>query len=61
MKLVFSGTFNPFTNGHKDLVDRAMTLASELHIVVGFNQDKIIDLKQLNHLRKALINKLWQV
>ena len=54
MKLVFSGTFNPFTNGHKDLVDRALALASEVHIVIGFNQDKSIDAKILDQNVKAI-------
>jgi pantetheine-phosphate adenylyltransferase len=54
MKLVFSGTFNPFTSGHKDLVDRTLVLVSEIHIVIGFNQDKFIDSNALDRRVDAI-------
>ncbi|HPY64735.1 MAG TPA: pantetheine-phosphate adenylyltransferase [Bacillota bacterium] len=37
---VFSGTFDPFTAGHLDLVERARRFCSELRIVVFDNSSK---------------------
>lgn len=36
----FIGSFDPFTIGHKDIVDRALGLFDELTICVGFNENK---------------------
>ncbi len=40
MKLLFPGTFDPFTKGHADLVSRALKLCDELVIAVGINGQK---------------------
>ncbi|MCQ2084241.1 MAG: pantetheine-phosphate adenylyltransferase [Bacteroidaceae bacterium] len=40
MKLLFPGTFDPFTKGHADLVERALALCDELVIAVGINGQK---------------------
>ncbi len=40
MKLLFPGTFDPFTKGHADLVSRALELCDELVIAVGINGQK---------------------
>lgn len=40
MKLLFPGTFDPFTKGHADLVSRALKLCDELVIAVGINGEK---------------------
>lgn len=38
---VFAGSFDPFTKGHKDIVDRALNgLADSVIIAIGINQDK---------------------
>lgn len=37
---VFPGSFNPFTNGHKSIVDRALELFDKIIIAVGFNEHK---------------------
>jgi len=38
---VYPGTFDPFTNGHRDLVDRALcSVFSELHICIVSNPNK---------------------
>lgn len=37
MKLFFAGSFNPFTIGHADIVDRALKLGAEVVVAVGFN------------------------
>lgn len=40
MKVLFPGTFNPFTIGHKNIVDRACTLFDKVVIAVGVNSAK---------------------
>ncbi len=37
---VFPGSFNPFTNGHKSIVDRALDLFDNIIIAIGFNEHK---------------------
>ncbi|MDI9460681.1 MAG: pantetheine-phosphate adenylyltransferase [Saccharofermentanales bacterium] len=39
-KLIYSGTFDPFTNGHLDIATRASKLCTELIILVLSNQEK---------------------
>ena len=40
MKAVYPGSFDPFSNGHLDIVNRASKLFSELHILVSYNISK---------------------
>lgn len=40
MKLLFPGSFDPFTIGHANLVERALTLADEVVIAIGINEGK---------------------
>lgn len=40
MKLLFPGSFDPFTIGHADLVDRALKLGAEVVIAIGINGEK---------------------
>jgi len=40
MKLFFPGSFDPFTIGHADLVERALRLADEVVIAIGINDGK---------------------
>ncbi len=37
---VFPGSFDPFTLGHKDIIDRALPLFDALIIAIGVNVDK---------------------
>ena len=37
---VYPGTFDPVTNGHIDIIDRALKLFDELYVVVGDNPQK---------------------
>lgn len=37
---VYAGSFDPFTIGHADIVQRALCVVEELHIVVGQNIHK---------------------
>ncbi len=39
-KAIFPGSFNPFTIGHLDIVERGLTLFDEVVIAVGKNYDK---------------------
>ncbi len=39
----FAGSFNPFTIGHADLVDRALEIFDEVVIAVGISIDKSAD------------------
>lgn len=37
MKLIFPGSFDPFTKGHESVVRRALEFCEELTIAVGYN------------------------
>ena len=37
---VYPGTFNPITNGHTDLVERAARLFDKIIVAVGTNTQK---------------------
>lgn len=39
-KCVFAGTFDPFTVGHKDTVDKCLRLFDEVIVAVGVNRGK---------------------
>lgn len=39
-KAIFPGTFDPFTIGHKCIVDRMLNLMDEITIAVGINSNK---------------------
>ncbi|MCQ2361248.1 MAG: pantetheine-phosphate adenylyltransferase [Paludibacteraceae bacterium] len=43
MKVLFPGSFNPFTIGHKNIVDRACTLFDKVVIAIGVNSEKCHD------------------
>ena len=37
---LFTGTFNPFTIGHADIVERALKIFDQIVIGIGYNPDK---------------------
>ena len=37
---IFPGSFDPFTVGHKSIVDRAINMFDEIIIAIGFNSEK---------------------
>lgn len=39
-KAVFAGTFNPFTIGHADIVERSLAIFDSVVIALGFNEHK---------------------
>ena len=38
--VLFAGSFNPFTIGHADIVERGLAMFDEVVIAIGENQDK---------------------
>ena len=40
LKAVYAGSFDPYTNGHKDIIRKASKLFDELHIIIGINKSK---------------------
>ncbi|MFM1897623.1 MAG: hypothetical protein RLZZ385_2697 [Pseudomonadota bacterium] len=41
---VYPGTFNPITNGHTDLVERASGLFDHIIVAIGTNRQKVVAL-----------------
>jgi len=39
-KAIYPGSFDPFTNGHLDIVKKASALFDEVYIVIGVNSSK---------------------
>ena len=39
-KAIYPGSFDPFTNGHLDIVKKASILFDEVYIVIGINSEK---------------------
>ena len=55
---VFAGTFDPFTIGHQDIVNRALPLFDKIIIAIGVNEEKISFFsieERLNIINKAFI------
>ena len=40
IKAVYAGTFDPITNGHLDMIKRALALFDEVHVVIFDNPVK---------------------
>lgn len=39
-KAIYPGSFDPFTNGHLDIVKKAADIFDQVHIVIGVNSEK---------------------
>ena len=39
-KAIYPGSFDPFTNGHLDIVKKAAELFDEVYVVIGVNSEK---------------------
>lgn len=39
-KAIFPGSFDPFTAGHLNILNRALTMFDEVVVAIGINQDK---------------------
>ena len=51
---LFPGSFNPFTIGHKSIVDRALRLFDRVIIAVGYNCAKESDCRSLDERMEAI-------
>jgi len=54
---VFAGTFDPFTLGHQDIVNRALHVFDKIIIAIGVNEEKT-PIFSLNE-RIKIINRLF--
>jgi len=57
---VFAGTFDPFTIGHQDIVNRALPIFDTLIIAIGVNEDKTPTFsleERIKIIEKAFLNQ----
>jgi len=59
VKAVFPGSFDPPTFGHLNIIERARTIFSEIHVVVAVNSEKKYLLTEIERveLMKDMVNK----
>lgn len=53
---IFPGTFNPFTIGHRSIVERGLTMFDKIVIAIGHNENKPTDeniVKRIGVIKKA--------
>lgn len=55
---VFPGSFDPITNAHIDIIERALPLFDKIHIALGVNSNKKYLLSLEN--RKAILQKIFK-
>ncbi|PCJ64136.1 MAG: pantetheine-phosphate adenylyltransferase [Bacteroidetes bacterium] len=55
-KAIFPGTFDPFTNGHLDIVNRGLKIFDEIIVAIGINSGKthLFSLEQRTHWLEQL-------
>ena len=58
---LFTGTFNPFTIGHADIVERALKIFDKIVIGIGYNPDKETKDSFLSPEIEARVNKIKEV
>lgn len=59
-KVLFAGSFDPFTLGHKSIVDRTLRLFDEVVVAIGVNSDKhaLLNLNdRLNYIKGIYSNE----
>ena len=57
---VFAGTFDPFTIGHQDIVNRALPIFDTLIIAIGMNEEKTPTFsleERIKIIEKAFLNQ----
>ena len=57
---LFTGTFNPFTIGHADIVERALKIFDRIVIGIGYNPDKGSFMSADIEERVAKIRKVYE-
>lgn len=59
-KAIYPGSFDPFTNGHLDIVKKAAALFDEVYVVIGVNAKKTrsIDSSEMKEAIKKTIKNL---
>lgn len=63
-RAIYPGSFDPVTNGHLDVIERACTLFDQVIVAVAINDQKqplFTPEERLAMLRKAVTNKTVQV
>lgn len=58
MKVIFPGSFNPFTIGHKNIVDRACNLFDEVVVAIGVNSEKLPDIGGAENIINSNVNHI---
>lgn len=63
VKVIYPGTFDPITNGHTDLIERASKLFDHVVVGVAFNPTKkpFFSLDERVHLAKSVTSHLANV
>ena len=61
--LLFPGSFDPFTIGHKWVVDRALTIADRVVIAIGVNENKrrTFSVEEVLEMIKKVYSQNYQV
>ena len=59
-KAIYPGSFDPFTNGHLDIVKKASRLFDEVYVVIGINGQKrrAFDSNQMKTAIEATVREL---
>lgn len=59
-KAIYPGSFDPFTNGHLDIVKKASMLFDEVYVVIGINAQKrrSFDPEQMKAAIEATVQEL---
>lgn len=53
-RVLFPGSFNPFTRGHADIVERALLLFDEVVIAIGCNVQKTDDAQKQERMQQEM-------
>ena len=63
MKGIYPGTFDPITNGHLDIIDRARRVVDSLVVAVGDNPQKVrtFDLETRVKMVRESIPQSWNI
>ena len=59
LSAVYPGSFDPITNGHIDIIQRALNITDSLHVAIMRNSKKnyLLDISQRTSLAKDVLSK----